>query len=348
MKKCKVGIIGFFATGLSKAGGQEAKTCAISRAICEKYGENNVFKVDTTGWKKNPFRLLCGLIKLVIYCENIIILPAQNSLKIFVHILIPLNLVFHRKIFYSVIGGWLPDYIKNKNLLIKKLKKLTCIFVETVSMKKNLSLRGINNVEVVPNFKYLSLNSNQERKSHEIPLKLCTFSRVMKEKGIEDIVDVVKKINKSHNICVLTLDIYGKIDDSYVDTFNDLCMSFPSYINYVGMVEPDESVDIIKNYSVLVFPTRYYTEGIPGTIVDAYMAGVPVITSLWGNYEEVFIDGITGYGYEFNNVGDLENILKKLLLNPSVLDQMNINCLNEAKKYLPENAMKTIFKMIEG
>lgn len=348
MKKYKVGIIGFFATGLSKAGGQEAKTCSISRAICEKYGENNIFKVDTTGWKKNPLKLLWGLIESVLCCENIIILPAQNSLKIFVHILIQLNLFFHRKIFYSVIGGWLPDYIKDKSTLIRKLKKLTCIFVETSSMKNNLASLGIYNVEVVPNFKYLSPNLKPERKTYEFPLKICTFSRVMKEKGIEDIIDVVKKINKSRNIEMLTLDIYGKIDDNYVDTFNELCMNFPSYINYVGMVEPDESVDIIKKYSALVFPTRYYTEGIPGTIIDAYMAGVPVITSLWGNYEDVFIDGITGYGYEFNNVDDLEKILEKLLLNPSVLEQMNINCLNEAKKYLPENAMKMIFKMIEG
>ena len=83
MHKYKVGIIGYFAKGKSKAGGQEAKTCTLSRAMQEEYGKHNVLEVDTTDWKKKPLKLLFNMFFMVIKCKNIIILPAQNSLKIF-------------------------------------------------------------------------------------------------------------------------------------------------------------------------------------------------------------------------------------------------------------------------
>ena len=53
---------------------------------------------------------------------------------------------------------------------------------------------------------------------------------------------------------------------------------------YCGIKDPKDSVKTLKNYFALVFPTRFYTEGIPGTIIDAYYAGVPVIASKWESF----------------------------------------------------------------
>lgn len=343
MKKYKVGIIGYFAKGKSKAGGQEAKTCAIDRAIKEKYGDDAVFNVDTTDWKKNPICLFCGIIFMSIKCQNIIMLPAQKSLKIFIPFFEFLNRFFHHKLFYSVVGGWLPDCLRNNFALQTKCKKLDGIFVETQSMKCALLDMGFNNVKVVPNFKYLKPISISEIKiSSDKPYKLCTFSRVMKEKGIEDVINAVKTINNRYGEIIYQLDIYGKIEDSYKDCFNKLIKSFPSYIKYAGMVEPDQSVETIKEYFALVFPTHYYTEGVPGTLIDACMSGVPVISALWGNYQDVFIEDVTGWGYEFGNQDALLNVLTRVKDNPKKFLELRKTTLQEAKKYSPESNIMLI------
>ena len=54
MEKKLIGMIGYFATGLSKAGGQEAKTCSIAAELDAIYGSKNVIKVDTLNWKRKP------------------------------------------------------------------------------------------------------------------------------------------------------------------------------------------------------------------------------------------------------------------------------------------------------
>ena len=59
--------------------------------------------------------------------QNMIILPAQNGVKVFVPLFLIINKFYKRKIFYVVIGGWLPGLIKNKQVLIRKLRMLNRI-----------------------------------------------------------------------------------------------------------------------------------------------------------------------------------------------------------------------------
>jgi glycosyltransferase involved in cell wall biosynthesis len=345
MKTYKVGIIGFFAKRKSKAGGQEAKTCSIDRAMKEKYGFDAVYNVDTTDWKKNPFKLFWGIVIMSMKCENIVMLPAQNSIKVFIPIFDVLNKVFHRKLFYSVVGGWLPEHLKGNPRLQEKCKKLNGIFVETKSMQQALVEMGFCNVSVVPNFKYLKpVQTVNVNVSLDMPYRLCTFSRVMKEKGIEDIVKAVQQINNQFGKTIFALDIYGKIDDAYIVRFEELRKSFPDYIKYAGMVEPEQSVETIKDYFALVFPTHYFTEGVPGTLVDACMAGIPVISALWGNYEDVFVEGVTGWGYEFGNQEALIEVLIRVMNNPKSFSKLRHSTLKEAAKYLPNANIELITK----
>ena len=277
------------------------------------------------------------MVFMVARCQNIIILPAQNSLKVFVPFFTFINLFFNRKLFYSVVGGWLPDFLEKNGKLLKKCQKLNGIFVETESMMFKLNSIGVNNVLVIPNFKYLvPLQQKELSYSIQKPYRICTFSRVMKEKGIEDIIAAIEKINECSKSIIFQLDIYGKVDDGYVVEFKKMKEKFPKYIQYAGMVEPNQSIEIIRDYFALIFPTRYYTEGVPGTLIDACMAGVPVISAKWGNYRDVLIENKTGWGYEFGNQEALLKILKRLVASPEEFVKMKGTTLEEARRYMPK------------
>ena len=61
-----------------------------------------------------------------------------------------------------------------------------------------LELSGLTNVKVMPNFKSITIISKEDIEFEEEPFKVCTFSRVMKEKGIEYAVNAVKDINNQY------------------------------------------------------------------------------------------------------------------------------------------------------
>ena len=127
-------------------------------------------------------------------------------------------------------------------------------------MKKALEKRGFQNIELMKNCKELQKLSFEELPhSFTEPYALCTFSRVMKGKGIENLINAIKKVNEKFGSVVFTLDIYGEVWKDYTHEFEALQKSLPEYIKYKGSVNYDKSVETLENYFALVFPTLFNT-----------------------------------------------------------------------------------------
>ena len=345
----KVSVIGHYAFGLNYLDGQTIKTKIVTNELCKEYGESEVLKFDTHGGAKTLLKAPIYVWKAMKNTQNIIVLPAHNGLRVFGRLLPFFKRFFKkRKIHYVVIGGWLSTILKKRKGLAKALKKFDGIYVETNTVKDVLEAQGFKNIFVMPNCKELTpVSQNELTYQKEPPYKLCTFSRVMKEKGIEDAVDVVKSINSECGKTIYTLDIYGQVDSAQNEWFDKLKMELPDYIKYCGLVPFDKSVEVLKNYFALLFPTKFYTEGVPGTIIDAYAAGIPVISAKWQSFNDIIDDNVTGIGYEFDNISDLKQTLLSISNEPSILNNMKLNCLKKSETYTSRVAMGILIENIE-
>lgn len=326
-------------------GGQEVKTCILADTLEAKYGK--IYRIDTLAKSsriKMPFQLLWAMIT----CTDVVILPAHNGLVVLSRLLSKLNKLFHRRLHYSVIGGWLQDLLPNHPDVMKALHTFTGIYVETKTMMDALQKLGFTNVYVVPNCKPLSIiKKNDLDTSYSEPYKLVTFSRVTEKKGIGTAVDIVNILNKKYGRKVFTLDIYGPVDPGEDEKwFTELQKSFTDAITYRGNAPFDKSVEILSGYFALLFPTQYFTEGIPGTIIDSYAAGVPVISSKWKSFSDVVDEGVTGLGFKFNKGGDLERIMEKVITNPSMIINLKQGCIRKANEFLPQNAIRPLIDRI--
>lgn len=338
-----VSVIGHFAFGEICLDGQTVKTKIITEELQNRLGREQVLKIDTHGGTKTllkaPFQVLRALKK----STNILIFPAQNGLRVYAPLLSFFNRFFGRKLHYVVIGGWLPAFLKGRKHLSGCLKRFDGIYAETDTMKTALEAQGFDNVFVMPNCKKLTVLSEDELVYPDgAPYRLCTFSRVMKEKGIGTAVDVIKRVNGRLGYTAYSLDIYGQVDPAQTQWFADLKENFPDYVHDCGCVDANKSVEVLRNYFALLFPTHFYTEGIPGTIIDAYAAGIPVISARWESYADVVEDGKTGIGYDFDDEKQLEKILIAVAEKPEMLLAMKENCLCKAGDYIPENAIRII------
>jgi len=342
----KVGIVGHFGFGLDLANGQTIKTKIVSDVI-KNAVQGSVCYIDAHGGIKAVIPVAFGCLRLLRQCDNIFIFLTENGLKVALPILSIFNRFFHKKLHYNVIGGWLPSFLKKNKWLIKHLKNFDYVYVETATMKIALEDLGVRNCVVIPNCKELNIVDEKDLKMNaERPFYLCTFSRVMKEKGIEDILAAVKKINDSKRDVVYKLHIYGQIDESQKEWFDNLSSHFPDYVEYGGVIPFAQSVEVLKNYFALVFPTRFFTEGVPGTIVDAYASGIPVISAKWESFSDVVDEGVTGYGYEFGNVVELERVLIEIANNPEKVISLKANCIKKAKDYSLDRLESDLLKYI--
>ena len=172
------------------------------------------------------------------------------------------------------------------------------------------------------------------------------FSRVMEEKGIEDAVKAIQSVNHRLGRNACALDIYGQVDPNQTEWFAKLESSFSKEICYRGIVPYDKSVEVLKEYFALLFPTKFYTEGNPGTIIDAYAAGLPVIASQWESFADMVDHQLTGIGYPFLQTECLEDIIMEVVRTPSIIMNMKTNCLAKAKNYLPENVIDILLERL--
>ena len=340
-----VTICGHFGGNNNFLDGQTVKTKNLYKALTDRYGFNEVKKIDTYNWKKRPIKLLKECINAAKNSKNIIILPAHNGIKVFVPLFTFLKKKYKFNLIYAVVGGWLKEFLTDKPKLIKKIKKIDMILVETNTMKLKLQELNLYNVDILYNFKYIDVLKKVEYTPKK-NIKLCTFSRVLKEKGIENAINIVTIVNKKLGFNYCSLDIYGQIDNNYKDEFENLMKKFPNFIKYKGLISAEKSVSTIKNYDFLLFPTYYDGEGFAGTIIDAFSSGVPVIASTWKYNSEIIEDKKNGFLFETKNDLMASNIILDIYKNKYDILKMKEKCLEIAKKYIPEVAIQGITKYL--
>ena len=339
----RIGVLGHFARNTDLCDGQTVKTRNLEKALLSKTKE--VTTVDSYRWKKHPFFFLFSIIRLVKKSDVIIMLPDAGGIKVYPYVV---NLFAGKsKVkMYSVVGAWLPSYLKNDRRISKQLKKFNYILVETKTMQNQLREQGFENTVIVPNFKDITpLGEEEINFDFEYPLSFCIFSRVMEEKGISDAVYACDRLNKEAEKKVCVLDVYGPVQEEYSTAFSELCEQYSSTVRYRGVADPSQSVEILRNYYMLLFPTRFYTEGVPGTIIDAFSAGIPVLASEWESYGDVLSekDSVT---YEFGDKEELYKQLKYCIENIDAINGYRKECLKSVKKFSANEAINKILDLI--
>ena len=337
-------VVGNYGNGEKLTDGQGIKTLELYNSLVKRYGANKVSRVNL--YSKNRVVLGCKLLSALFRCNNIIVLVSKNGRKTVIPFLVALNKAFHRRIFHSLIGSTTHETLDENRKYVKIFNEIEGNWSETSTEKKLLEERGLTNVSVVKNFKNIKTIDQKELiYLSQPPFKICTFSRVEKLKGIGNIVRVVNRINNTYGRCICTLDIYGHVMDHYVNEFEELKKEFGEYIHYKGVVDFDRSVEVLKNYYLTVFPTLYYTEGIPGTILDSFSAGVPVLSAEWESCFDIMNEKV-GITYSFNNDDDLYKKLVYAIEHPAVINAMKVNCIKEAKKYSSDEVIKEIERFL--
>ena len=340
----KILLIGAFGDGTPTSSGQIIRTNVTYSELKKRYGEKNVLTVNTSESKVKCF---AELIWRLFYAKTVIVILSSNGMRVIYPILEIATKFLGKKVLNSVVGGMIEPILRAYPKCREAMKSFHINWVQLPDMIDELKKEGIFNAEVLPNAKPLKPVKAEEIKLiSNPPYKFCTFSRISKEKGIEDAVEAIKKLNERE--IVATLDIYGVPDKNYAKEFEKLMSDAPKFIKYCGVAEYDKTPELLKDYYMLLFPTTFDGEGFPGTLIDAMFAGLPVIATDWKHNGKIIIDGQTGYLYDYKDKEKLSELMKNAISNPDGVYEMRKKCLEEAQKYTIERAMDIICKRIDG
>lgn len=328
MKDKNILVIGYFGSVDNQVDGQTIRTKSIYSLLKER-ANSKVSYFDTQTLKTSKTNYI-KLLKLILNSNIIFNIGAQRNLKIFFPILYTITLITRADLNYIAIGGWLHEYLEDKRLHKFMLKRVKNLFVQTDNLCQNLRVAGFQNVHLLNNFRLVDFPEIKLDDKITNIQKLVFMARVHPLKGVDTIFKIDQEIRRL-NLKNISIDIYGPIAQEYKGLFFERLKK--SNVKYLGSVEPVKVYHTLTKYDLLLFPTQYYTEGFPGSILDAYISGIPVIATEWLNAHEFIVADQTGYIVEFNNEEAFIDKVISIIKTPIKPKQIKENILNKRNEY---------------
>lgn len=136
-------------------------------------------------------------------------------------------------------------------------------------------------------------------------MRFLFVGRIMKDKGIEELLSAFKTLHSEDNRIVL--DVVGFCDEDYIDELKQ--SESEGSIIFHGIQSEVHSFYAKCNCTVL--PS--YHEGMANVMLESSATGRPVVTTTVPGCIETFDEGITGFGCEAKSTESLLTALKKFL-----------------------------------
>ena len=153
------------------------------------------------------------------------------------------------------------------------------------------------------------------------PVRFGYVGTWMPSKGVDVLVEAFSQLDPK----TATLDIHGfAVNYHGIDDFEDRLRTLAGdseHIRFRGAFEPPQLVDILEEIDVLVVPSVWY-ENAPLTIHEAFLAGIPVVTSDHGGMRELVEDGVSGRTFRPADSRSLRRTLQELIDSPESIGNL--------------------------
>lgn len=300
-------------------------------------------KIDLTKVKRlNAVEFIRLLMALLSRKNTLIIGVAGKSRKYITELLFFVNRKTLMRSLLIVMGGNAHQAFLENASYFNKVNKYKRVYVETQGMKKPLEIAGMNNIDIYPNCRQ-KVEIIPKMFEKDSQLKCVFFSKVCEEKGI-DIVIELAKLSTDINI---SYTIYGETNENTINILETEECKCGNFL-YRGIFKGNNSeiVQELLKYDILLFPSRWKAEGVPGILVEAKMAGLLIIASDINFNSEIVKDGFDGYIVSENCCKEYLEILVYLLENPDKLNEIKIQSFKSAEKYQIDKYIDEIINVI--
>lgn len=243
-----------------------------------------------------------------------------------------------------VMGGAAARDIVQDKAYAKYVMQYHSVYVETKGMYDMLRRKGIFNVQIYPNGRFApkeqKIPEEQQRKGWH-RLKCVFFSQIYPKKGVDVILSAAARLSDTE------FAFYGPIRSSYKEDFQRAVNGLPN-VTYRGVFSGSSEAVYreLRNYDVLLLPTKWEAEGIPGIVVEAKIAGiVPILTNTSFN-GELIDHGKDGYLMEIDDDKRLTELIALLDQNRTLLWEMKRESRLSAEAYFIEHYIDGIVNSI--
>ena len=199
----------------------------------------------------------------------------------------------------------------------------------------NGSVKGIDTIKFNPdNFKDNS-NLKQQYNLDENDFILTFVGRIVKDKGINELIEAVKNLHSKYtNIKLLLIGEFENAGNPVSDVTKKI-IDESDFIIATGL--QSNIAAFLSITDLFVFPS--YREGFGLSLMEAGAMGVPSIASDIPGCNEVVIDGETGILISSHSSQAIIDSIDNLYNNRELLNKIKSNCRNSIIERYEQNKL---------
>lgn len=118
-------------------------------------------------------------------------------------------------------------------------------------------------------------------------------------------------------------------------------------VEFFKSTKKNELYNKLQQYDLLLFPTKWKNEGVPGVLVESKIAGIPAIVSDINFNSEIIKDEKTGLVLKKNTPEELAYAIERVYFNRDWLIELKHNAKDSSEEYLIENYIEDIIRLLK-
>lgn len=159
---------------------------------------------------------------------------------------------------------------------------------------------------------------NIDRSRNDDQVRIIFLSRMVREKGIYDLLDAFLRLKDKYPGLTLIYAGDGAEEEILRDRVNDC--GIEGRVSFLGFLRGSHKAEILINSDIFVLPS--YSEGLPVSMLEAFAAGLPVITTAVGGIPDIFQDGVNGVLLDRVDAGLLASAIGSLVENKAKREEI--------------------------
>lgn len=203
-------------------------------------------------------------------------------------------------------------------------KKIIPVVISDANYEEFLSTYNLDSKYVRLIYNGIDIEKFYVKRSFQIEeIKLGHVGRFEEVKNHKTIIQIFNElINQGYKVS-LRLVGKGSLLDYYKEQLNNKKVYF---IEETSKVEEE-----LKQIDFFVFPSIY--EGMPLSVIEAMASGCIVLCSNVGGLNDLIIDDMNGYKYNYDDYMEYVRSVRELINDPSKMIEISNNNINKAKEY---------------
>lgn len=247
-----------------------------------------------------------------------------------------------KRVVLSARGGGARDFFKRYGFLLMPIFKRVDVISVPSGFLQDAFVEAFNiKPVIVPNI--ADFKQFRFRERHSVAPKILTTRSLEEIYNVRCVIKAFKMIHEYFPESKL-----GIVGDGTQRTVLEqlvIDLDLKEYVTFYGAVEHSKIQEIYDKYDIYVNASN--VDNLPGTILEAFASGLPVVSTNPGGIPYMVENGKTGLLVEKNDCNALSKKVIKLLKEPEFALKLSRNARRECEKYSWVNVKQVLLPLLE-